>query len=198
MFVRDPFDIAPNASRYTRASWLTLVLGLAFMLFCGVLLERGFQAMKQAEEATRKQHELVHAQAESKAAARRTQADPAALERARAQQKLQHILRMSWSGLFDALESAGRKVDGGAVILALAPARTQADAAEVGLTALAISTHVMLEYIRALEGNPHVREVQLVMQQPARNAGTQVVRFQLSVLWDPRGKGLARPAGEMQ
>jgi hypothetical protein len=198
MFVRDPFDIAPNASRHTRASWLTLALGLVFMLLSGVVLDRSVLAMKQAEESTTKQREMLQTQADGKAAARRNQTDPAALARAQAQQKLQHILRMSWSGLFDALESAGRKVDGGTVVLSLAPTRTQADAAEVGVTALAVSSQVMVDYIRALESNAHVREVQLTMQQPAVSGTAQVVRFQLAILWDPRGNPPARPAGEIR
>ena len=198
MFVRDPFDIAPNASRHTRAGWLALAMGLLFALFCGSMLERSLRAAKQAEESTRKQREALQAQAESTAAARRNQADPAAVERARAQQKLQHILRMSWSGLFDALESAGGQVDGGAAVVSLAPAKTQADAAEVAITAVAVSHQLMLDYVRALQQHPHVSQVQLVTQQPAMNAGAPVVRFQLSILWDPRGQTPARPAGELR
>jgi hypothetical protein len=198
MFVRDPFDIAPNASRHTRASWLMLLLGVVFALLCAFLLDRSLQAVKQAEETTRKQRDGMQAQARSEAAARVRRADPAALEGARAQQKLQHILRMSWSGLFDALEAAGRQVDGGTTIVSLAPVKTQADAAEVGITGMAVSNQVMLDYIRALGKNPHVLEVNLVTQQPALNAGAPVVRFQLSILWDPRGKGPVRPAGEVR
>ena len=191
MFVRDPFDLAPRASRHTRASWLTLVLGLLFVLLCTYFLVRGIQAVKQADSGNQVRRQLLRVQAENEAATRRKNSDPTALERIRAEQKLHHTLRMSWAGLFDALESAGKDVDGRTTVLSLAPLKTQADAAEVGITALAVSNQVMVDYIRALEKDPHVREVQLSMQQPALNAGVEVVRFQLSVLWDPRGTGRA-------
>lgn len=194
MFVRDPFDVAPGATRHTRVAWLTLAVGLVFMLACGALLERNLNAVRHAEDAGRTQRDLARASAEKEIAARQRSSDPAAVERMRAQQRLQNILRMSWSGLFDALESAGRQVDGGAVILALAPARTQADAAEVGLTGLAVSHQVVVDYIRALETSPGVRQVQLATQQPALSSGVQVVRFQLSFLWDPRVRPQPQPA----
>jgi hypothetical protein len=191
MFVRDPFDIAPRASRHTRAGWFTLALGLLFMLLCLYLLGRGVQAWNQAEATSRTQRQLLRVQAEKEAASRRMNSDPAALERIRAEQKLQQMLRMSWAGLFDALEASGKEVGGRATVLSLAPLKTQADAAEVGITALAVSNQVMVDYIRALEKDPHIREVQLSMHQPSLSAGVEVVRFQLSVLWDPLGTGRA-------
>lgn len=190
MFVRDPFDIAPRASRHTRAGWFTLALGLLFMLLCMYLLGRGVQAWNQAEATSRAQRQLLRA-AEKEAASRRVNSDPAALERIRAEQKLQQMLRMSWAGLFDALEASGKEVGGRATVLSLAPLKTQADTAEVGITALAVSNQVMVDYIRALEKNPHIREVQLSTHQPSLSGGVEVVRFQLSVLWDPLGSGRA-------
>jgi len=161
------------------------------MLLCLYLLGRGVQAWNQAEATSRTQRQLLRVQAEKEAASRRMNSDPAALERIRAEQKLQQMLRMSWAGLFDALEASGKEVGGRATVLSLAPLKTQADAAEVGITALAVSNQVMVDYIRALEKDPHIREVQLSMHQPSLSAGVEVVRFQLSVLWDPLGTGRA-------
>ncbi len=187
MFIQDPFDIAPNARRHTRASWLTLAFGLVFAAMTANLLHRSWQTVRSAEETARKGLELVQAHARSAAAARLKQVDPLALEKLRAQQKLQDMLRTSWSGLFDALESAGKLVDGRVTVVALAPVRSQSDAAEVSVTALAVSNEVMLDYIRALDSDTHVREVQLSTQQPTTSAGVAVIGFQLSILWEPRG-----------
>jgi hypothetical protein len=192
-FVRDPFDIAPDAPRQTRASWLTLAGGLLFAVLCAWPLARSMQAMDQAESAIEGARAASNAQADDQRAARLRQNDPRLLEQVKAQQKLQQILRMSWSGLFDALESAAQSVHRGAVILSLVPVRTQADAAQVGLTGLAVSPQIMIDYIGALQKNPNVRQVELTMQQPAVKAGVKVVRFQVSVLWDPRPKLAALP-----
>jgi hypothetical protein len=194
MFVRDPFDIAPKAPRQTQASWVTLAAGLLFVALCAWPLVRSMQAMKQAEAASQGARAALNARADSQRTARQRQNDPAFLEQVKAQQKLQQILRMSWSGLFDALESAAQEVRGGAVILSLVPVKTQADAAQVGITALAVSPQIMIDYIGALQKNPHVRQVELTMQQPTVKAGAHVVRFQASVLWDPRSKVAALPA----
>jgi hypothetical protein len=183
MFLRDPFDIAPHASRHTRASWMTLVLGLVSALVCASLLGRSLQSLQRAEQASRKDRELAQAQAEAEAVARHRRADPTALERGRAQRRLQQVLRMSWSGLFDALESAGQHVDGGVSIISLAPVAAQGHVAEVTLTALAVSEQVMLQYIRTLQKDPHVREVRLSTQQPAVNGAVPVIRFQFSMWW---------------
>ncbi|MBA2673399.1 PilN domain-containing protein [Ramlibacter sp.] len=194
MFVRDPFDVAPGASRHTRASWLTLIVGLVFAVFCGSLFEQSLQAQRTAEENVRRQRELLDARARKAAAAQRVQpVDAAALEKMRAQQDLQRILRMSWTGLFDALEAAGQQVEGRATVVSLAPSKTQADAAQVNLTGLAVSNTVLVDYIRALEANPYIRQAQLMAQQPAVSAGAPVVRFQLAVLWDPRGRPMVGP-----
>lgn len=186
IFAPDPFDIAPHAPHHTRASWYALLAGLLFATLCAWPLARGMQAMNQAEAASRGARAALHALADEQRGASLRQNDPRFLDQVRAQQKLQQILRMSWSGLFDALESAVQSVRGGAVIVSLVPVKTQADAAQVGITALAISPQVMIDYIGALQRNPHVRQVELTMQQPAVKAGAQGLRFQVSVLWDPR------------
>jgi len=196
MFIRDPFDVAPHASRNARASWIALVLGVVFVLVSGLLLARSVNVLRQTEDATRVQREFQQAQAEREAAARLKQNGPAALEKLRAQQKVQAMLRLSWFGLFDALESAGGQVKGRTTILSLAPVKTQADTAEVSLTGLAVSSQVMIEYIRALETHPQVREVQLLMQQPAPSSDAQLVKFQLSVFWQPDCDISARQAAQ--
>jgi Tfp pilus assembly protein PilN len=184
MFVRDPFDLAPGSSRHTRTSWLTLAICVVFALLCAALLERSVETLNRVKESNRAQRLLLDALAQKEAVARAKQSSPAILERIKAQQKLQNMLRLSWSGLFDSLESAGQQVDGRVAILSLAPSRTQAQGAEIGLTAVAVSTGAMIDYISALQRELHIKDVQLTTQQPAQNAGAEGVRFQVSVLWN--------------
>jgi Tfp pilus assembly protein PilN len=186
MFLRDPFDIAPGASRHSRASWFVLALGVLFALAGAALLEKSVEAARVAAQANREAQEIARARAANDAAKRLKQSDPAAIERMRAQRKLQQMLRVSWSGLFDALEFAGQQVEGHATVLSLAPVKAQSDRAELSVTALAVSSQVMLDYMRALQKDSHVREVRLSSQQPAQNAGTPVLRFQLLLLWEPQ------------
>jgi hypothetical protein len=186
MFVRDPFDIAPGASRQGPASWVALAVGVMFAMVSAFLLAMSVRVLNVASEANKTSAEQSRAAAAAEAAARLKRSDPAALERMRAQQKLQQMLRTSWSGLLDALEFASQQTDGHATVLSLVPVKTQAGAAQVGITALALSNQVMLDYVRALQKDPHVREVRLLMQQPALSGTTPVVRFQLALLWQPR------------
>lgn len=174
MLANDPFNIAPHAPRLTRAGWLCLVLGSTFLLLCSGLLVRGWRDMPRLHDA-----DPARANALPKP-------DAAALEKAQAQQKLQDRLRMSWTGLFDACESAAGKVDGGASIVSLNPGKIQGDAVEVGVTVVALSGQVMLDYIRALQTHPQVREVRLATQQPGTQVVAPALRFQLTVLWAPR------------
>lgn len=183
--VRDPFNIAPHAPRHTRASWMVLAAGLLFAGGCIWPLAQGIQAMKQATDVHTAANAAVRSQADVQRTALLRQNDPAALARAKAQQKIQTMLRMSWSGLFGALETAAQAVRGGVSILALVPSNAQANVAQVSVTALAANPHVMLKYVDALQKNSYIRNVEVTMQQPDEKTGPDVIRFQMTVLWDP-------------
>jgi hypothetical protein len=187
IFAPDPFDIAPGASGPTKAGWLVLALGVLFLGLCTWLLVQSMARLEQAEELGRATRRQLHAQEQASAALREKQSDPAVQEKSRAQRKLRETLGMSWSGLFDALEAAADEVDGGTAVLALVPTRGEAESARVSITALAVSSDVMIEYVDALAQDPHVREVQLLTQQPAADAGVNGVRFKIAVVWEPLG-----------
>jgi hypothetical protein len=153
------------------------------------VLQRSLHAVQQARQAIASQLEARLAQERREAAAREVAKDPAALERLRAQQQLQRNLRMSWSGLFDALEGAARNVQGRATVTALAPARADADLAQVNITGVALTNDVLLEYVEALQDQPHVKDVTLTSHEPAQNSGTAVVRFHLLLVWQPAAGG---------
>lgn len=186
LFTRDPFDIATAARRPTRAAWWLLALALVFAAVSAALLQRSLVAVHRAQQAIDEQQAAERARSRSSAAARAQAQDPAMLERLRAQQELQRTLRMSWTGLFAALEQAARSVDGRVSVTSLAPAKTTSDGAEVGIVGIASAHDALMDYVEALQNDRHVKEVTLSGQQLSQNAGMTVTRFHLSLVWNPR------------
>jgi hypothetical protein len=185
MLTRDPFDIAPAAGRPTPAAWVALALGVLFTVASAVTLERSLAARGRAQESARAQEDAKRAEAQRTATARAQANDPVAREKLRAQQQLQGMLRMSWTGLFDSIEQAARKVDGRVTVTSLAPIKTQNEAAEMSLAGLALNTDALLEYIEALQEQKRVRSVTLTSQQLAQSSGATVTRFHLLLVWEP-------------
>lgn len=188
MFARDPFDVAPGAQGHTSASWFALAICVLFAGLCGWQLVGAMEALSRAEQARIEEGTALRSRANRDAAVQRQQSDPAALDRARAEQALQGILRRSWSSLFDALETATGATNGGATIVSLAPIMTNGDGAEIAITAMATSVPVMLDYVKSLQSSEHIKRVQLSAQQPVTASGIETVRFQLSLLWVPDGR----------
>lgn len=184
---RNPsFDIAPKAPRYTAAAWKTLGAGMLFLLVCSWPLLRTIQELKRLQSA----QDQTQAQQRLRAKAQRAELarmnEPAALEKIKAQQRIQQMVRMSWFGLFDALEAATQEVRGGVSLLSLTPTQAQAEQTQVRLTALAANAPLMLEYLRALRKDPRIIAAELTSQQTDDNAGPGVIRMQLTVLWNPQ------------
>lgn len=185
-FKPTPFDIAPEAPRYTAAAWRTLVAGLLVLLACAWPLARSLQELQRARgERSRAQSEL-QAQASAQRAARARLDDPVVVEKIKTQQRLQQMVRMSWFGLFDALETAAQEVRGGVSILSLIPSNTQAEAMQIRLTAVAVNAPLMLEYLRVLKKDPRIIAVELSSQQADDNAAPGVIRMQLNISWNPQ------------
>lgn len=193
MFTSDPLDLAPAAQRPTRAAWLLLGVGLVFALACAMVLQRSAAAVHRALDVAAAQEAARAAQARREAAARARTEDPAALEKLRARQQLQRALRMSWSGFFGALEAAAAKVDGRVSIVSLAPTQAGVEP-RVHVTGLALNTESLLDYVEALEYQPQVKDVMLTAQEPIQSGGKSVLRFHLSLVWQP-GDGLTRASG---
>lgn len=194
MFSLDPFDIAPRARRHAPASWIVLAAGTVVAMLGVLALFSGFEALSAAEDLA----------AESKARRQASRRAEAVLEGSRAKlspqavkilQELNPHARVSWHGLLDLLESAGKEVEGGAVVVTLAPATQEAGRSQITMTGLAVSTPMMINYIRALERQPRIAEVRLATQQPAREAGAEVVRFQFSMILDTAGAPASQPTG---
>ncbi|MFN7864048.1 MAG: hypothetical protein ACK5N7_12185 [Curvibacter sp.] len=175
-------------------AWLIFGTGLLFLLVCAGVLIVSMQGLRNVQTAER------HAQAERLALAatereaRARLSNPVVLEKVKAQQALQQMIRMSWFGLFDALEDAAKTVRGGVSLLSLVPSQTQAAATQVRLTAVAASAPVMLVYLRRLRTDPRIVSVELNSQQLDENVGPGVVRMQFTVSWNPQVVVHAQPA----
>jgi hypothetical protein len=197
-FRHSPFDIAPGARRYTRTAWRVFAAGLLFLLACVWLLLHAKQELRNAQAAQTD----VQAERQAFAAAQRLEQtrlnDPAVMAKTKAQQSLQQMIRMSWFGLFDALETAARDVRGGVSLLSLVPSQAQTEATQVRLTAVAASAPVMLEYLRILRKDPRILSAELNSQQPDENVGPGVIRMQLTVLWNPQALAPAQPAPDVR
>lgn len=186
LFKRAPFDIAPKAPRYTAAAWRILAAGLLVLLACAWPLARSLQELQRAQgERSRAQSEL-QAQASAQRAVRARLDDPVVLEKVKIQQRLQQMVRMSWFGLFDALETAAHEVRGGVSILSLIPSNAQAEATQIRITAVAVNAPLMLEYLRVLRRDPRIVAVELSSQQADDNAAPGAIRMQLNISWNPQ------------
>lgn len=192
MFVRDPFDIAPHASRHTPAAWVLLVMSVAVAVLSAYACARSWEEAADARTvATDLRNELqAHLQKE---ASRAAEAARKPSEEARARLEVQRILNISWTGLFEVLEGATKVVDGRVVVAALAPARLRPDGAELKITALASDTDHMLQYLQALQADLRVKRVQMVSQETATVSNTPVVRFQATLLLDRPSASIGLP-----
>lgn len=181
MLIEHPFDIAPHARRFTPAAWCLLTIGLAFAIVCASEFARSWkQGMQDQQELAALRGELAARTRAAAALEGEQTKEPA--ERVQARLVLQRALNLSWSGLFQVLEDATQAVDGRVAVSALAPVRLRPEGAEVRITALAATPDAMIEYLRAMQKDARIQQLQLTAQQPATVGGANVIRFQASVL----------------
>lgn len=195
-FKHTPFDVAPQAPRYTATAWRTFGIGVLVLLVCAWPLARSLQELQRAQVAQTLVHAERQAQANAQGTAQARLSDPMMVEKIKAQQRLQQMVRMSWFGLFDALETAAQEVRGGVSILSLVPSQGQADATQVRLTAVAANAPLMLEYMRVLRKDPRILAAELKSQQADDNVGPGVIRLQLNVLWNPQAVTQPQPSSQ--
>lgn len=197
-FRNGPFDIAPQARRYTAVAWRVFGLGVIFLLASTWFLVRSLQDLQKAEAAQANVRNERQALAMAQRTAQARLSDPVVMEKVKAQQRLQEMIRMSWFGLFDALEAAAQEVRGGVSILSLVPSQAQAEATQVRLTAVAANAPIMLDYLRVLRKDPRILSAELTSQQPDDNVGPGVIRMQLTVVWNPRILAQASPLPDIR
>lgn len=185
-FKTPSFDIAPQAPRHTTAAWKVLGAGILFLLACSVPLVYTFQELKRLQQTQDQTQAQQRLRAEAERAELTRLHEPALAEKIKAQQRLQQMVRMSWFGLFDALEAATQEVRGGVSLLSLTPTQAPMGQTQVRLTALAANAPLMLEYLRALRKDPRIIAAELTSQQTDDTVGPGVIRMQLAVLWNPQ------------
>lgn len=190
MYIQDPFDIAPHATRHTPVAWGVLLAGAAVAAFAALHFARAWESTAGADEELGAARQALRAQA-LKASALASEQARAPTDAVRARLELQRILNLSWSGLFDVLEAATKAVDRRVTISSLAPVKLRPAGAEVGVTALAATPDAMLQYLKALQEDRRVQQVQLVSQQLTTFGSAQVLRFQVAILLDRAGAGEA-------
>lgn len=193
-FKRSALDIAPKAQRYTPGAWRFLAVCAFFFALCTVPLVFNWQRLQHVISGRNAMQEELLAQTVASRSAAARQAEPATVQRVKAQERLQQMIRMSWFGLFDALETAAQDVRGGVSLLSLTPAATQGDSTQVRLTAIAASAPLMLQYIRGLRRDPRIVSVEITSHQPDDQAGPGVLRTQLVVVWDAHKQGPLKQA----
>lgn len=113
------------------------------------------------------------------------EANPAVLARRKAVQSLYDRQHLSWEGLFDCLETAVDKVDGGVSLQTVVPT-VGSDTMEVRITALALNETFMLAWMAALRSDRRVRSMEPTTQQvDEKSAIPGAVQFQAVMTLDP-------------
>jgi hypothetical protein len=184
LFIRDPFDIAPLARRYTAASWVVLAMGL---LAAGAglwHLTSSALVFTKADDAYRASALALRDSADRQRKDRLRQSGQATLASVYSHYQRQDQADTAWAGMFDALEIAALNVRGGVSIITLVPSKVQVGSLEMEITALAVNPDIMLKYLAVLQRDARVRQVEIAAQQSDDKQGGEVVRFQFNIRWD--------------
>lgn len=167
-------EFAPRAPKVslTEASALlasALLLGACTVYLGGLLAEHSRQEnlTAQAGKAGRKAT-LV--------AVHTPKSSPAELVQVKSARQTSLSLMTPWAELLSAVESTPPNV----ALLAVEPSTAKRN---VTITAEAAGTSQMLQYLRALQANPHLSEVALVSHQWQEQAPGTPVRFQVRANW---------------
>jgi hypothetical protein len=180
------FNVAHTTRRHPPLAWVLLGGSVLLCLLGLYPLHTSLQALDAVGAQQREFNKASKSQADTLRKQKLQNSSLPALERDKAQRQLQDFVHMSWDGIFDALEVATDAVRSGVSIVALVPSRVQPTSIELTITALASNTPIMLTYLKALQSDPRVLQVELATQQPDEKSGPGVVRFQFSVVCNPK------------
>lgn len=184
LFVRDPFDIAPLARRYTAASWVLLAMG---MLAAGVSLWQltvNAMAFTKAGNAYQASTQALKDSGDRQRQDRLRQSGQASLASVDSHDQRQDWSDTAWAGVFEALEIAALNVRGGVSITTLVPSKVEVGSLQIEITALAVNPDIMLKYLAVLKRDARFRQVEIAAQQSDEKQGGEVVRFQFNLRWD--------------
>lgn len=180
------FNVAHTGRMHPPLAWMLLGASALLCLLSLYPLHRSLQALDDVHTGQRELNQTSKRQADTLRKQKLQSTSPGTLERDKAQRQLQEFVHMSWDGIFDALEVAVDAVRSGVSIVALVPSRVQPSSIELTITALASNTPIMLAYLKALKADPRVLQVELATQQPDEKSGPAVVRFQFTVVCNPK------------
>lgn len=180
------FNLARTTRRHPPVAWVLLGGSALLCLLSLYPLHQSLQALDTVGARQREFDRSTQRQADTLRKAKLHNSSLSALERDKAQRQLQEFVHMSWDGIFDALEVATDAVRSGVSIVALVPSRVQPTSIELTITALASNTPIMLAYLKALKSDPRVLQLELATQQPDEKSGPAVVRFQFTVVCNPK------------
>lgn len=180
------FNVAHPTRRHPPLSWALLGLSALLCALSLYPLRLSLTALDAAEVRQRQFNQMSKRQAEGLRKAKLLQNSPPMMERDKAQRQIQDFVHMSWDGIFDALEVAVDAVRSGVSIVALVPTKVQPSSIELTITGLASNAPIMLTYLKALQSDPRILQVQLENQQPDEKSGPGVVRFQFNLVCNPQ------------
>jgi hypothetical protein len=178
MFGRDPFNVA-SPRQSSRVVWLVAGLCVAA---AAVVVENRRAAAVQPRAIPAVQTTTV----------------PVPAPRSAAAEELEKSLRVSWAGMFEAIEAAGKKLAGRVAITSLAQADGSQSSSRVRVTGLAFRPDALVQYVGHLQAQPGVRAAALVNAEPVPTSSPPSIRFVLDLAWDagksPEGSPLAYPS----
>lgn len=180
------FNVAHTSRRHPPLAWVLLGGSALLCLLSLYPLHRSLQALDEVGAQQREFNKASKSQTDTLRKQKLQNTSLPALERDKAQRQLQDFVHMSWDGIFDALEVATDAVRSGVSIVALVPSKVQPNSIELTITALASNTPIMLAYLKALKSDPRVLHVELATQQPDDKSGPGVMRFQFTVVCNPK------------
>jgi hypothetical protein len=180
-----PFNVARRGPRRAPLVWLLLIISgvvfaaSAYSVWLATYQWRDVNArmQDQRDAKIRRDADLRKAKLQRNS--------PLNQDRERDLRRLKELAGLSWEGLFEAIEIAANRVRGGVSLVAMVPSTVKTSMGQVRISALAANSGVMLFYIDELKKDPRITRVELSQQQPEDKLATNVVRFQLDVMWDP-------------
>lgn len=179
--IEHSFDLAPHAPRHSPSSWLALAIAGLLALFSGLSASVALRDWQEANDIA--QRSRAEARQRRTGEAERARGGSSIEAARKAGLQLETRLSLPWSGIFAALEAAGRDSGGEAVLMTMSTAAQWTAGPQIGLNCIASSPSAMLKYVRALRMQVGAGGVRLVSQEKSTAAGPDGVSFQLSVTW---------------
>jgi Tfp pilus assembly protein PilN len=176
----ESLNIAPSAKRIPPYIWLIVVIGIcaaAAGLFFVLGQYRTFldlQTVRAVKKSELRRIEVLLRQAQIE----NNSLD--AMERVRQQSHIAALRQISWNALFDVIELAASRVDGGVSLISMLPTHVDDKSIQIDLIALASSPSIMLAYVNALKEDGHLLAVRISSSQPDERISPTALRFELS------------------